>query len=69
MTDVRNFPELEELDENTHETTVKTCGHASCACLMQEEEVYCSDECEHATHGGSCPCGHLACTSETEHEA
>jgi hypothetical protein len=65
MLDPREFPEVEELEMNDVQTVVKTCGHASCVCLMQEEETFSSDECEQApVDGAGCPCGHLACTSE-----
>jgi hypothetical protein len=66
MLDPREIPEIEEIDLERIETPLKTCGHAECACLMQEEETFCSDECEAASvDSAGCPCGHLACTSES----
>ena len=45
----------------------KRCAHAGCACLMQEDEEFCSDACEAAAgDDNSCDCGHLACTSHEE---
>ena len=46
----------------------KVCAHPGCACLMQEEEDYCSDSCEAAAPGDACTCGHLACTSTSSHK-
>ena len=46
----------------------KRCAHAGCACLMQDDEEFCSDACETAAGNDddSCGCGHLACTSHAE---
>lgn len=46
----------------------KRCAHDGCACLMQEDEEFCSDACE-AGGGDTCACGHLACESEVRGEA
>jgi hypothetical protein len=66
MIDENVFVGLEDETEDLAESTVKTCGHPGCACLMQEEEVFCSDECEQAGESATeCPCGHRACTDDT----
>jgi hypothetical protein len=65
LSDERIFAEVEDLEYDDAATTVKTCGHPGCACLMQEEEVFCSDECEQSSPDArECPCGHLACTAD-----
>ena len=48
------------------ESTEKHCAYAGCSCLMQEEESYCSDECERAQGDGECDCGHLACRAAAD---
>jgi hypothetical protein len=56
--------ETNEPVRNSGEPYDKRCGHGGCACLMQEDEEFCSDACEAAAgDGDSCDCGHLACTS------
>ena len=52
--------------ENEGESAEKHCAHSGCSCLMQEEESYCSDECESAEGDGECGCGHLACRAAAE---
>ena len=47
----------------------KRCAHDGCACLMQEDEEFCSDACEAGDGGDTCACGHLACESEVRGEA
>lgn len=49
----------------TNEGYQKRCAHIGCACLMQDDEDFCSEACEGA-NGGACPCGHLACEAEAQ---
>jgi hypothetical protein len=42
----------------------KRCAHEGCACLMQEDEQFCSEACENDGRASTCTCGHLACESE-----
>lgn len=42
-----------------------TCEHSPCTCRIEEENEYCSPECESAAADGitviACECGHSTC--------
>jgi len=44
----------------------KKCDHPACACLVSEEDTYCSEYCHDAgdTTEISCNCGHAGCAIE-----